>query len=228
MNEKTAMTVKIVPSLLAADISCLHDEIARAEGGGCDAFHLDIMDWHFVPNLSFGPRMVETLRRLTDLPIDVHLMVDNPLEMIGSFATAGSDYITIHVETVNDITDALGIISGYGVHPGITFRPDTPVEKVIGYLDRVDLVLVMSVYPGFGGQTFIDTSYERLKKVAEQASVVNPSLILSVDGGVNMENAPLLVKAGANYLVAGTSIFKDHNAEKNIRLMREAAGSDRL
>ena len=214
------MNIQIAPSILAADMGCLGDEIARAVEGGCDAFHVDIMDWHFVPNLSFGPSIVETIRQLTDLPIDVHLMVDNPFEMIGPFADAGSDYITIHVEAVKDIPGAFGDISKRGAHPGISFRPDTPVEAVIDYLGIVDIVLVMSVYPGYGGQMFIDASYERIRKIAEEASRMNPSLILSVDGGVNMDNAPLLVGAGANYLVAGTSIFKDHNAVENVRRMK--------
>ena len=214
------MNVKIAPSILAADLSCLGDEIAGAVEGGCDAFHIDIMDWHFVPNLSYGPAVVETVRRSTGLPLDVHLMVDNPLEMIGPFADAGSDYITIHAEAVDNIPEALGAISKLGVHPGITVRPDTPVEAVMEYLELVNLTLVMSVYPGFGGQKFIEDSYERIEKIADKASKTNPSLIISVDGGVNMDNAPLLVKAGVNYLVAGTAVFKDHKAAENVRRMR--------
>ena len=217
------MKVKIAPSLLAADLSCLDEEITRAEKGGCDAFHIDIMDWHFVPNLSFGPSIVKTVRRLTELPLDVHLMVDNPLEMIGAFADAGSDYITVHVELKDDVYPALTAITERGVKPGITLRPDTDVEVVMDYLDRVELVLVMSVYPGFGGQEFIEASYDRIGKIAEKASTINPSLIISVDGGVDMGNASRLVMSGANYLVAGTSIFKDHEAARNVRLMRNAA-----
>lgn len=216
------MNVKIAPSILAADMCCLGDEIARAVEGGCDAFHVDVMDWHFVPNLSFGPVIVETIRRLTDIPIDVHLMVDNPLEMIRSFADAGSDYITIHVETVDNVSEALVKIADHGVHPGITFRPGTPVETVLEYLGAVDLVLVMSVYPGFGGQKFIESSYERIRRIADKAAGVNPTLTISVDGGVDMYNAPRLVRAGVNYLVAGTSLFKDHKAAENTKLMRES------
>jgi len=215
------MNVKIAPSILAADMCCLGDEIDRAVEGGCDAFHVDVMDWHFVSNLSFGPAIVETVRRLTDLPIDVHLMVDNPLEMIRSFADAGSDYITIHVETVSNVSEALVAIADHGVHPGITFRPDTPVETVIEHLGAVDLVLVMSVYPGFGGQKFIKSTYEKIRRVADKAAEVNPTLIISVDGGVDMDNANRLVRAGVNYLVAGTSLFKDHKAAENIKRMRE-------
>ena len=215
-------TIKISPSILAADMSCLGDEIARAVEGGCDDLHVDIMDGHFAPNLSFGPGIVETLRKLTDLPLDVHLMVNNPLDMINSFADAGSDYLTIHVEAKNDVHDILGRISDHGIRPGISLRPDTPVERVLPYIDSVDIVLIMSVFPGFGGQTFIEESYERIKKVAEASSSLKSPPLISVDGGVVIDNALMLVKAGANHLVIGTAIFSNHNAEENIRRMREA------
>ena len=216
------MKIKIAPSILAADLSCLGDEIARAVEGGCDVLHIDIMDYHFVPNLSFGPAVVETVRRLTSLPLDVHLMADNPLDMIQSFVDAGSDYLTVHIEVVDDVPGALEAIAGLGVHPGLSLKPDTAVESLIPYLGLVDIVLVMSVYPGFGGQSFLEASYERITTIAKAASQLDSPLLLSVDGGVDIDNAPLLVKAGANHLVAGTSIFKDHNAVDNLRLMREA------
>ena len=215
-------TIKISPSILAADMSCLGDEIARAVEGGCDDIHVDIMDGHFAPNLSFGPGIVETLRKLTDLPLDVHLMVNNPLDMVDSFAEAGSDYLTIHVEATNDVHDILGRISDHGVHSGISLRPDTPIETVLPYLDSVDIVLVMSVFPGFGGQTFIEESYERIQKVADASSSLKSPPLISVDGGVVIDNALMLVKAGANHLVVGTAIFSNHNAVENIRRMREA------
>ena len=215
-------TIKISPSILAADMSCLEDEIARAVEGGCDDIHVDIMDGHFVPNLSFGPDIVETLRKLTDLPLNVHLMVNNPLDMVDSFTDAGSDYLTIHVEATNDVHDILGRISDHGVHPGISLRPDTPVERVFPYLDSVDIVLIMSVFPGFGGQTFIEESYERIQKVAEASSSLKSPSLISVDGGVVIDNALMLVKAGANHLVVGTAIFSNHNAVENIRRLREA------
>ena len=215
-------TIKISPSILAADMSCLGDEIARAVEGGCDDLHVDIMDGHFAPNLSFGPDIVETLRKLTDLPLDVHLMVNNPLDMIDSFADAGSDYLTIHVEATNDVHDILGRISDHGVRPGISLRPDTSVERVLPYLDSVDIVLIMSVFPGFGGQTFIEESYERIQKVADASSSLKSPPLISVDGGVVIDNALMLVKAGANHLVVGTAIFGDHNAVENIRRLREA------
>ena len=214
--------IKISPSVLAADLSCLGDEIARVVEGGCDNIHIDIMDGHFVPNISFGPSFVATVRRLTDIPLDVHLMVNNPLDMISLFADAGSTYLTIHVEACDNVPGILSTISDNGVRPGISFRPDTPARTVIPYLNLVDIVLVMSVYPGFGGQAFIETSYNQIREIAEASSVLKSPPLISVDGGVNLDNAPLLVKAGANNLVAGTAIFKDHGATENIRLMRAA------
>ncbi len=216
------MQILIAPSLLAADLGCLGDEIARAEAGGCDMFHIDIMDYHFVPNLSFGPGFVSAVRRLTDLPLDVHLMVDCPLKMLKPFADAGSSILTVHTEALDDIPAAFDAIAGYGMRKGVSFRPDTPAETVIPFLDIADLVLVMSVYPGFGGQSFIPESYERISLIAGAANRVGASPILSVDGGVDFENAPLLVNAGVNCLVSGTSIFQNHGARENIRRMRNA------
>jgi len=180
------------------------------------------MDFHFVPNLSYGPSIVEPMRRLTDLPLDVHLMVDNPLDMIDAFADAGSDYLTVHVETVDDVPEALGAISDRKVKPGITIRPDTPVEVLAPFIGLADIVLVMSVFPGFGGQDFLESSFGRVGYVAETASKLGCRPLISVDGGVSFENAPGLVKAGANYIVAGTAIFRDHGATGNVRCLREA------
>ncbi|MHB9029297.1 MAG: ribulose-phosphate 3-epimerase, partial [Candidatus Latescibacterota bacterium] len=190
------MKVRIAPSLLAADLSCLGDEIARAEAGGCDMFHVDIMDFHFVPNLSFGPNVVAAVRRLTRLPIDVHLMVDNPLDMLKSFAEAGSSGITVHTEVLEDIPAVLETIAGYGIRKGLSFRPDTPVGTIIPYLGMVDIVLVMSVYPGFGGQRFIEESYARVSRISAASADIGVSPVISVDGGVDLSNAPLLAQAG--------------------------------
>ncbi len=217
------MELMIAPSILAADLACLADEIARAEEGGCDAMHIDIMDGHFVPNLSYGPYVTETVRRLTNLPLDVHLMVDNPLDMIGPFADAGSDFLTVHVEVMNDVRRAFDAITARGVRPGVSLKPDTSVERILPLLADVDLALVMSVYPGYGGQKFIEDSYVRIRAIADTAAGVNPDLILSVDGGVNFDNAPKLVRAGVNHLVAGTTVFRDHGARENVPKLREAA-----
>ena len=214
--------VKISPSVLAADLSCLGDEIARAVDGGCDDIHVDIMDGHFVPNLTFGPDIVETLRKMTDLPLNVHLMVDNPLDMLAMFADAGSDYLTFHVEVDCDAGHIIEKIGELGVRPGISLRSDTSPGAVFPYLELVDIVLVMSVYPGFGGQEFLEDSYGRISEIAGASANLVPPPLVSVDGGVTMENALQLVRAGANHLVAGTTIFDNHNAAENIRLMREA------
>jgi len=214
--------IKIAPSILAADMSCLGDEIARVVEGGCDVIHVDIMDGHFVPNLSFGPVIVKTVRKLTDIPLDVHLMVDNPLDMIAPFADAGSDFLTVHVEVIDDVPAVLGAITVRNVRPGISLRPDTPVEAVTGYLELVDIVLVMTVFPGFGGQNLIEDSYGRIQKIAQAATGLKPPPLISVDGGVDMDNVRQLVRAGANHIVAGTTIFRDHKTVENIRRMREA------
>jgi ribulose-phosphate 3-epimerase len=218
------MKVLIAPSLLAADLGCLGDEIARAEEGGCDLFHVDIMDFHFVPNLSFGPNIVAAVRKLTRLPLDVHLMVDNPFDMLKPFAEAGSSAITVHTEVLEDIPAALETISGYGVQKGLSFRPDTPVETVIPYLGMIDLVLVMSVYPGFGGQRFMEESYSRISRISTASAEIGVSPLISVDGGVDQGNALRLTAAGATCLVAGTSIFRDHAAAENVRRMRSLIG----
>ncbi len=214
--------IRISPSVLAADISCLGDEIARAENGGCDDIHVDIMDGHFVPNLSFGPAMVSALRKMTALPLDVHLMIDNPIDMIKPFAEAGSDYLTVHVEVIDSAHHVFEEILNHGVRPGISLKPDTPVEHILPYLDLVDLVLVMSVYPGFGGQSFMEEAYDRIARIAKVASELHSPPLISVDGGVDTGNAAKLVSSGANHLVAGTAVFGGHNAVENIAELRTA------
>ena len=211
----------LAPSLLAADLGSLREEIGRVVEGGCDEIHIDIMDGHFVPNLSFGPDMVRAVRRMTDVPLDVHLMVDNPRDMIPPFADAGSDYLTVHVEAEDDILSLLDDIRARGVKPGLSFRPDTPVDAVTGLLVHVDIMLVMSVFPGFGGQSFIEDSYDRIRALARAASSLEKHPLISVDGGVGMDNVGRLVGAGANHIVAGTAIFGSNHPAENIRLMRE-------
>jgi len=222
------MSLLIAPSILAADLGRLADEIARAEAGGCDVFHVDVMDGHFVPNLSFGPAVVDTVRRLTRLPLDVHLMLDNPRDFIAPFCDAGSTFLTVHVEVIppNELPAVFDDIRSRGVRPGLTLNPETPVDTVLPFLAEVDLLLVMSVHPGFGGQVFIEDTYGRLTAVEDHAAAVNPGLVISVDGGVGPENARDLVRAGANQLVAGTTVFRDHGAGENVRLLRAAAEAD--
>ena len=221
------MHVNIAPSILAADITCLADEIGRAVEGGCDVFHVDIMDYHFVPNLTFGPHIVKALKKLTDLPLDVHLMADNPLDMAQAFVDAGSDLLTIHIEVSDDPVDSLGKIADMGAKPGLTLKPGTPTDTVIPYLSYIDILLIMSVEPGFGGQAFMESSYDRIRTISSAARQTGRPILISVDGGVNLENAPKLVEAGANHLVAGTSVFRDHNACENIRRFRQVLSTPR-
>ena len=215
------MRVLISPSVLAADFSCLGDEIARAVEGGCDSFHVDIMDHHFVPNLSFGPAIMKTVRKLTTLPIDVHLMVDNPLDMLDAFCSAGADSITVHVEVFPDVRVALDAIAKRGVLKGLSLKPDSPVATVTDHIGLVDLILVMSVYPGFGGQRFMESSYDRIRAIgdASRKSANHPAI--SVDGGVDASNAAQLADAGATSLVAGSSVFRNHEAAANVRKIRD-------
>ena len=219
------MRVQISPSVLAADLSCLGDEIARAVEGGCDSFHVDIMDHHFVPNLSFGPPIVETVRKLTTLPIDVHLMVDNPFDMLDAFTSAVADSITLHVEVLHDPQSALDVIAQRGVRKGLSLKPDSPVNMVTDRIDSLDLILVMSVYPGFGGQRFMESAYGRIRQIAEAVQKSKNTPVISVDGGVDASNAPLLADAGATSFVVGSSVFRNHEAAVNVRKIRAALDS---
>jgi len=218
--------VLISPSILAADFTCLGDDVARAAEGGCDDFHVDIMDGHFVPNLSFGPQIVSVMRELTDLPLDVHLMVDNPLDLAPAFARAGATYLTFHYEVVDDVAEVAGTFRKLGVRPGISVKPDVPVEVLFPHLHLFDIVLVMSVYPGFGGQEFLADSYERIRRLSAEAQKLATPPLISVDGGVGVGNVRALADAGANHLVAGTAVFKDHGARENIRRIRKALSQE--
>lgn len=212
--------VQISPSILAADLACLGDEVDRAERGGCDDFHIDIMDGHFVPNLSYGPYVTATMRRLTERPLDVHLMVDNPLDLAPAFVEAGADLLTFHSEVTEDIPGTAAAFRELGVKPGISLKPDTPVEDILPHLHLFEIVLVMSVYPGFGGQTFIEDAYRRISAITDEARRIGHELLISVDGGVGPQNARQLADAGANHLVAGTAVFRDHGAVENIAALR--------
>jgi len=211
----------IAPSLLAADFSRLGDEIQRVERAGADLLHIDIMDGHFVPNLSMGPPVVEAIRRVTELPFDVHLMLTNPANFVDAFIAAGADHITIHVESNDDPAEVLERIHAAGCSAGVSLRPATPADAIAPYLPNLDLVLVMTVEPGFGGQPF---RYDMLPKITRVAELVKQSgrpCHVEVDGGVNMQTAPAAVKAGANMLVAGTSIFRaPDSAERAIETLR--------
>ena len=210
--------VLIAPSILSADFSCLKDEIKALEEAKADWIHLDIMDGHFVENLTFGPMVVKSLRSYTNLPFDVHLMVENPLKMIPWFALSGADIITVHAETCKHLDKALELIRSYGIKAGVSLNPSTS-EQVLEYvLDKTDLILVMSVNPGFGGQGFINSS---VKKIANIKSMVKgKNVLIEVDGGINPLTASECIAAGADVLVAGSAVFANHNYAKNIELLR--------
>jgi ribulose-phosphate 3-epimerase len=200
------MSQKIAPSILAADFARLGAEVETVRPG-CDLLHVDVMDGHFVPNLSLGPAVVESLRRVTDLHLDVHLMIDNPGEFIDPFAKAGADGITVHVE-LGDPRLLFDRIRAHGVQVGLVFNPSTPLEVVEPYLDEIDVLLFMSVNPGFGGQAFIP---EVLDKVAAARALVDErglAVELEIDGGITVETGPLAAAAGADILVAGSAVFR--------------------
>lgn len=214
-------TVKVAPSILAADFCRLADEIRKVEDAGADIIHIDIMDAHFVPNLSMGPGIIESIRKVTKLHFDVHLMMDNPQKYLKVYKEAGADGLTVHLEIFPDPTEILDEIGSLGLTRGLSLNPDMPVEKLQGKLAKVDRLLIMSVYPGFGGQSFIPESLERISKVrAFLDAEGRDDAEVEVDGGVGVKNAKEVINAGADLLVGGTAIFGAADPAAAIRAMR--------
>ena len=213
--------VTIAPSILAADFSCLGDEIRNVAAAGADIIHIDVMDGHLVPNLSMGPAVLASISECCDLPYDVHLMITDPDQYIDSFVKAGADHITFHVEVDKDIHDIIRQIKAHGITAGLSLKPGTPAETIFPYLDEIDLILVMSVEPGFGGQSFMDGMMPKVAAFRNAIEVSGRSIHLEIDGGIGPATAPVVVANGARMLVAGTSVFraKEGMAEA-IRLMR--------
>ena len=219
-------TIRIAPSILSADFSRLGEEIQAVEKAGADWIHVDVMDGHFVPNLTVGPLLVEAARRVTQLPLDVHLMILHPERYIEAFARAGADRITVHVEACPHLHRVVEQIREVGCRPGVALNPATPLEWVIPILPDLDLLLVMSVNPGFGGQQFIPRVLEKVGRARELICALDVPVLLEVDGGVKVDNARALGRQGAQVLVAGSAIFGERDPaayEKIIRRMREEA-----
>ena len=219
------MKIKIAPSILAGDFSRLGDEAEKVEKAGADILHFDVMDGHFVPNLTLGPQAARDIRKRTSLFIDCHLMLDNPGDFIEKFAEAGTNNITFHVEVVKDVGKTIRQVREAGTNCGISLRPDTLIETVFPYLPEIDMLLIMSVHPGFGGQDFLPESIDRIRAARKEASKLKIPLDIEVDGGINLETAPLVIEAGANVLVAGTSIYGSSDIAGAIRKLRTGKAS---
>jgi ribulose-phosphate 3-epimerase len=212
--------VKIAPSILSADFSKLGEEIKDVEKGGADYIHVDVMDGHFVPNITIGPLIVEAIRPITKLPLDVHLMIEHPDEYIEAFANAGADYITVHVEACKHLHRTIHHIKSFGVKAGVVLNPATPVQMIDHIIDDIDMVLLMTVNPGFGGQKFIEQVLPKIRQVKDLVDQKGLSVEIEVDGGVNEETARKCVEAGANVLVAGSAIYNEKDRKKAIEKIR--------
>jgi len=216
---------KIAPSILSADFTKLGEEIKAVEKAGADYIHIDVMDGHFVPNITVGPMIVKAARKVTDLPLDVHLMIENPERYIDDFFKAGSDLITVHAETVTHLHRLLGVIRDAGLKAGAALNPATPLSSIEHVLNNLDMVILMTVNPGFGGQSFIPEvlpKIEELKKMIDQKGM---EVDIEVDGGINVENIAQVARAGANIFVAGNAIFGSQDYAETIALMRENIAS---
>ena len=215
-------SIKISPSILSADFSKLGDEIKHLEQAQADLIHIDVMDGHFVPNITIGPEVIKKLRKHTKLPFDVHLMISPVDNLIKNFADAGADIITIHPEATNNLLSTIKKIKSYNKKAGVSLNPETPIEKVLPVLNLIDLVLIMSVNHGFGGQKFIKKTLEKVEILRKEIDKKKLKAQIEIDGGINFENEALAKKAGADILVSGTTIFRENGGDlkKNIQLLR--------
>ena len=214
--------IKISPSILSADFSQLGQEIKNLENSGADMIHVDVMDGHFVPNLTIGPPVIKALRKYTKIPFDVHLMINPVHKYIKDYAESGADIITVHPEATNSLQESIDEIKKYKKKVGLSLNPDTKIEVIEKYLDQIDLVLVMSVFPGFGGQKFIKDVLKKIERLSEIKDKNSFKFDIEVDGGINFSNFKEVLEAGANILVSGTTIFKENNGDikKNINFLK--------
>ncbi|MDQ0230579.1 ribulose-phosphate 3-epimerase [Metabacillus malikii] len=217
--------IKIAPSILSANFAKLGEEIKDVENGGADYIHVDVMDGHFVPNITIGPLIVEAIRPITNLPLDVHLMIDNPDLYIEDFVRAGADIITVHVEACKHLHRTIQLIKSTGIKAGVVLNPHTPIESIIHVLEDVDMVLLMTVNPGFGGQAFIPKVLEKIEQLATIIKEKQLSIDIEVDGGVNEITAKQCVEAGANVLVAGSAIYNQIDRKLAIQQLKQAVMS---
>lgn len=216
--------IKIAPSMLASDFSRLGEEVCRVAEAGADFIHFDVMDAHFVPNLTMGPQLIKSVKQYTDCPFDVHLMITHPQDFINEFADAGADLITFHIEIENSVEATIDLIKTRGLKAGVALRPKTPVSATFPYLADLDLVLPMSVEPGFGGQKFLMGTLDKIGKLREKILELGREVLIEVDGGINLETARLAVTRGATVLVAGTAIFGSENPSAMMRALRHGVG----
>ncbi|MBX4269344.1 ribulose-phosphate 3-epimerase [Clostridium estertheticum] len=212
--------IKIAPSILSADFSRLGEHIKQLDAYGADMIHIDVMDGMFVPNISFGTPIIKSIRKLTSIPFDVHLMIEEPSRYVEEFVHAGADIITVHYETDRHIDRTINYIKSFGVKVGVALNPATPVALIKHLISNVDMVLIMTVNPGFGGQKFIEYCLDKVKEVRELANVYNKDIMIQVDGGIDESNIQGVVSSGANVIVAGSAVFKNDDIEKNIKKLR--------
>ncbi|WP_226665761.1 ribulose-phosphate 3-epimerase [Metabacillus litoralis] len=214
--------IKIAPSILSADFAKLGEEIKDVENAGAEYIHVDVMDGHFVPNITIGPLIVQAIRPITKLPLDVHLMIEQPDQYIPQFVEAGADIITVHVEACKHLHRTIQLIKSQGIKAGVVLNPHTPIESIIHVLEDIDMVLLMTVNPGFGGQAFIPQVLPKIKQLSDLIKTKNLSIEIEVDGGINDVTAKQVVEAGASVLVAGSAIFNKEDRSKAIKELKQA------